>query len=121
MYCTFALAGKLLTVLMVAIALAAVSLAHNQSRAPLSPELAAYVQAGGSLSAICGLKDEQDGSAQVDCDACRIADGFALTGDHHRGTSTACSFTHKLQFVAKLRHHSKPLDPARLTRAPPQA
>ena len=115
------IAGKLLTVIVLSVALASVSLAHRSHHAPLSPELAAFIEAGGSLSALCLVDEEQEGGDVLDCDACRIVDGFALSGPARATEATSCTYTRKLQFVAKLRHHSKPLYPTRLTRAPPQA
>ena len=117
----FDIAGKLLTLIVLSVALVAVSLAHKPDHAPMSPELAAFIDAGGSLSAMCLVDEEQDDGEVHDCDACRIVDGFALSSPAHAAEATSCTYTRKLQNVAKLRHHSKPLDPTRLTRAPPQA
>lgn len=117
----FHIVGRFLTVVVLSIALASVSLAHRTHHAPLSSELAAFIEAGGSLSAICLVDEEQNGGEVHDCDACRIVDGFALSSPARAAGATSCTYTRKLQFVAKLRHNSKPLDPTRLTRAPPQA
>lgn len=117
----FEIAVKSLTVFVLSLALAAVSLAHKPNYAPMSPELAAFIDAGGSLSAICVVDEQENGVEGHDCDACRIVDGFALSSPARAAEATSCTCTRKLQFVAKLRHHSKPLDPTRLTRAPPQA
>lgn len=103
----------------VSIALLAVGFAHKTSSVEWSPELAAYIAAGGQLGEICGYSDEGD-PVTIDCEACRIADN----ADHVASTyvfESELLQTRTYAFVAKRIAEQSDLDPARLTRAPPQA
>ncbi|KIN64564.1 hypothetical protein Z946_3456 [Sulfitobacter noctilucicola] len=95
--------------------------AHTGARPALSPELEAYVAAGGTLAELCGTAGEQDGTQGQKCEACRLIGAALLPRDAHGVPVARCDQTRILTFVAKRLHNSRPLDPARQTRAPPQA
>lgn len=108
------------TVCAILIALTAVGFAHRLDRGAASPELAAYVAAGGDLADLCGT-DGQGGKLGSSCDACRIVDATVILRTTC-GTTTAHTLrTQNFAFVATEVHRRHPHDPARLTRAPPQA
>lgn len=107
-------------VIALAIALTSVGFAHRLAPTGITPELAAYVAAGGQLSDICGAADGDNKTVASDCEACRLTDnieqpriGFSV--------HTELAETLVLAFVAKRISERNDLDPARLTRAPPQA
>lgn len=99
------------------IALVSVGFAHRN----MQPELAAYLAAGGSLDDICGSMGGDDIAPSSDCEACRLSDSLIHLPvcDHRIITTTDATFV--FGFVAKRLIQSQGLDPARLTRAPPQA
>jgi len=106
-------------VLALAIALTMIGFAHRAAPTAMTPELEAYVAAGGVLSDICGTFDGEGVPVAFDCEACRITDNVI----HSRmyGIAPAeLTETLALAFVAKRIAERKELDPARLTRAPPQ-
>lgn len=112
---------KLLTPLALIFAMAVSGFAHKTMQPSLSPGFAAYVAAGGSLADICGGSGEQDGAQGQKCEACRLI-GAALVPRNCHGIALKLSDqTRIFTFIAKRLHHTRPLDPARLTRAPPQA
>lgn len=103
------------------IALAASGFAHASPRMASSPELLAYVAAGGSLDDLCGTVGEQDGAQTQKCEACRLIGAVVLPRDCHGVPILLSDQALKLSFVAKRVNHTRPLDPSRLTRAPPHA
>ncbi|WP_298975555.1 hypothetical protein [uncultured Roseobacter sp.] len=113
--------ASVLTKLVLVFALVSVGFAHTFGRATLSPELAEYVAAGGSLADICGEIDGQGPMMPTDCEACRIVDNLALPHHGSLATLAVLAETRTLAFVSKRLRQSQGLDPARLTRAPPQA
>lgn len=112
--------GSWCVVVALAIAITAVGFAHRSVSTVMSAELAAYVAAGGQLSDICSLGDGEGDPARVECEACLISDTFVHLRMHrvnYTETKQTCTFA----FVAKRIAERSNLDPARLTRAPPQA
>lgn len=106
--------------IIVSVAMVATGFAHNTRAAAYSPDIVAFLAAGGSLADVCG--GTQDGSETghpYDCEICRIAQGLHLTATPNPEPSLTLATTLICQFVAKRLHNAKPLDPARLTRAPP--
>lgn len=95
--------------------------AHKNIPSQMTPEWAAYVAAGGSLFDLCGADQAPEDGQSVECEACRIADSFAIL----RGCKQVMPITSERvvawRFVAKTLAESQGLDPARLTRAPPYA
>lgn len=86
----------------------------------MTPELAAYVAAGGVLDDICGLYDGEGVPTSVDCEACRITDNLLQT-KAQTIAPTKLKENLVLAVVAKRIAERNDLDPARLTRAPPRA
>lgn len=109
-----------LIVIALALALTSIGFAHRVGPSAMTPELAAYLAAGGQLSDLCGTADGEGQPAQSNCEACRISDTATVLG-------TPCTevtkpvVTRTMAFVAKRIAERSDLDPARLTRAPPQA
>ena len=101
--CTFALLG----------------FAHKNTPTPVSPELAAFLAAGGSISDICNGDHEPEHEQSVDCEACRIADSFAILRGCKQVAPAELDVVQNWRFIAKRLSQSQGLDPARLTRAPP--
>jgi hypothetical protein len=112
---------KLLTILALILAMAASGFAHAGARPTLSPDLAAYVAAGGSFADICGTSGEQDSRLGQKCEACLLIGAALLPRSCHGVPLTLSEQTRILIFVAKRLHNTRQLDSARLARAPPQA
>ncbi len=110
---------NLLTTFVLVCALIAVGFAHKSTNTILSPELADYIAAGGSISDICGTSHETGHAGVVDCEACRIVDTFVDTRDLDTKPVDLEGQTRACQFIATQIAHRQTLDPARLTRAPP--
>lgn len=103
-----------------AIGLTSVGFAHRAAPAVMTPELAAYIAAGGQLSDLCRTVDGEGVPATTDCEACRIADNLAQS-KADSVISTELEAVRVFAFVAKRIAARNDLDPGRLTRAPPQA
>ena len=93
--------------------------AHKNIPSQMTPELAAYVAAGGSLFDLCGTDQLPEDGQTVECEACRIADSFALLRGCKQVMPVELERVEAWRFVAKTLAESQGLDPARLTRAPP--
>ncbi|MBY5931705.1 hypothetical protein KUV51_01735 [Tateyamaria omphalii] len=113
---------KLSLICAVMVALATIGFAHQtaQPETP-SPELAAYVAAGGSLADLCG---PFDGGSQVHiqkCEACRISDTALWPSGHCTDRPLTLAKIFAFSFIAKRLIERHGLDAARLVRAPPHA
>ena len=102
-------------------ALVAVGFAHRTLPSAPSPELAAYIAAGGAIGDICGTTDGDGPVSTVDCEACRISDTTSLLNGHCPSAFQNTLKTTVLGRIAKRLAESRSLAPARLVRAPPQA
>ena len=112
---------NLLTTFALVFAMVFSSLAHTGMARAMSPDLAAYVAAGGSLEDLCSSASGKNGTQTKKCEVCRLL-GAALEPRPCLGAALVVTEkTRVLTFVAKRLHHRHPLDPTRLTRAPPQA
>lgn len=87
---------------------------------PTTPELTAYIAAGGQLSGICGNIDGDSAPVTVDCEACRISNTSVLIQDS-RPRFVQTTATRTFEFIAKRVAERNDLDPARLTRDLPHA
>ncbi|MFK7765443.1 MAG: hypothetical protein AB8B62_19425 [Roseobacter sp.] len=103
------------------VSLASVGVAHQTGEPEMSPELAAYVAAGGLLDDICGSSGDPHRGGSVDCEMCRIADTLLDLRFEDHANAVDTPKCRAFRFVAKKIVQSCSLDPARLTRAPPQA
>lgn len=112
--------AKVLAVCALIVAMAGSGFAHKVERSELSPDLAAYVAAGGLLIDICGTGGQTEAGG-VKCDACRLIGAAVVPLDTGLGPVVLTAPARKMAFVAKRLRNSQGLDPARLTRAPPQA
>ncbi|WP_390910444.1 hypothetical protein [Pseudosulfitobacter sp. SM2401] len=112
---------RLITPFALMIAMTVSGFVHTGARPDISPELAAYVAAGGSLADICGGSGEQDGARGVKCDACLRFGAAVLPHTCHSAPVILSDQTRRLSFVAKRILYTRPLDPTCLARAPPQA
>lgn len=109
------------TCLALILAMAASGLAHTGMRPVPPPGLAAFIATGGTLAGICGMAGEESDPQGGTCDACRPV-GAALPPRACHGIPLRHSVqTRVLTFVAIRLHNAQPVDPARLTRAPPLA
>ncbi|MEM8571309.1 MAG: hypothetical protein AAGG56_10405 [Pseudomonadota bacterium] len=87
----------------------------------MTPELAAYVAAGGDIWDLCGIGSGEREANGAECEACRIADTLVQLGRSCLIAPERLERTETFRFIAKRLAQSQGLDPARLTRAPPQA
>ncbi|MEP3847257.1 MAG: hypothetical protein ABJM43_18090 [Paracoccaceae bacterium] len=85
---------------------------HARGSAPLSPELAAYIEMGGALSDICGANDP-DALGGDDCPICRLSDAALGEPLSTLIDTQAMSYRHKI--VAP----DGAIVPSALCRAPP--
>jgi len=113
--------GRLLTMISLIVAFSSLGFAHKSIPKPMSPELAAYVAAGGSISDICGGDHDSEHEQHIDCEACRIADSFVILQGCNQKASGELGIIQTWRFIAKRLSQNQGLDPARLTRAPPYA
>lgn len=114
--------SSLLTPVALICAMVMSGFAHTPAvQSEMTPELAAYVAAGGLLSDICGNTGGQNSAVGQKCEACRLAGGALIPRDCHGIPLRLLEQTRIRTFVAVQLHNARPLDPARLTRAPPQA
>ncbi len=113
--------GQFFTSFAVIFALATFGFAHTSPSASASPEVAAYLAAGGALEDLCGNLGQQDDRQRDKCEACRLMGAVLVPQPGYGAPVLISGQTRVLTIIAKRRHHARPLDPARLTRAPPQA
>lgn len=111
---------KFLTAIALMFALVSSGFAHTGYRSAMSADLAAYVAAGGALNDICGGSGEQNSTVGQKCEACRLIGAALVPRACVAVPMILTDQTRVLSFVAKRLHHDRPLDPTRLTRAPPQ-
>jgi hypothetical protein len=111
--------GRQLTTISLICAFVSLGFAHKGIPTPMTPELAAYVAAGGSISDICGSDHQPEHGQALDCEACRITDNFATLQGCKLIASVELESVQTWRFVAKRLSEKQRLDPARLTRAPP--
>ncbi|WP_299954012.1 hypothetical protein [uncultured Roseobacter sp.] len=116
----FRLFAKLCVTATLLLAMTAVGFAHRSSQPPMDPDLLAFLDAGGTLEELCGLTGDAPGPSQ-NCEACRLVDTVVCPPHASTAQREIPVTTQRMRVIAQLRHHAKPLDPTRLTRAPPQA
>lgn len=117
----FASVSRFLVSLSLLFAMATIGFAHTGFSKIPTPEMAAYLAAGGSLTDICGGAEDQDGTSRQTCEACLLLSAALMP---HNTLGRALDLSEKtriLSFVAKLLLQSQGLDSARLSRAPPAA
>lgn len=93
----------------------------SSAQSSLDPDLSAFIAAGGDLSDICGLPGSGDADGRAECQACRIADSAAIVANAASPLCIAEVSTQSRAAIAERVARTRDLDPARLTRAPPQA
>ena len=103
------------------VAMTAVGMAHRTSSPPTDPDLIAFLDAGGTLDALCGLTGGTPHGLNQNCEACRLINAIACPPLSAMIYREAPARIQRMRVIAQLRHYAKPLDPAQLTRAPPQA
>lgn len=100
------------------IGLAAVAFGHKPAFKRADADLLEFIQVNGSLDGICGDPELASGG---ECPACQIVKSFALTGLDTGEPQAVTQAVERLKIIAQVRHRARPLDPARLSRAPPLA
>ncbi len=120
MSATIRTVSKFCAIFALAVAVIASTFAHTHVKVPLTPELAEYVAMGGSLEDLCGGSGEQDNAAGQKCEACRLLGAAVVPRTGHDVPNEVLLSINCVSFVAKRLHETWPLDPVRLTRAPPQ-
>ena len=113
------LLGRHLVTISLISAFVSLGFAHKDVPTPMSPELAAYLAAGGSLADICSGDHEPEHEQPIDCEACRIADSIVTMHGGKQVAPAELGVVQNWRFIAKRLSQSQGLDPARLTRAPP--
>lgn len=115
------LLSRFFTTFTLIVAFAASGFAHSTIQTEMTPELAAYVANGGSLAELCGTSGRPDQRALAKCEACRLINAAILPTADLGVLDCSTVKTRNYLFIAQCAHNACPLDPARLTRAPPQA
>ncbi|KIC50512.1 hypothetical protein RA29_06680 [Tateyamaria sp. ANG-S1] len=106
----------------VMVALATIGFAHRTAPpATASPELAAYIAAGGSLADLCGPFDGNSPAPVQKCEACRITDTAGWPSGPCTDRPVMLAKIFAFSFIAKRLIERHGLDAARLVRAPPHA
>ena len=103
-------------------ALASASFSHRIHTQPLTPELQAYMLAGGSLSDICG--DVENGSEHAisqTCEFCLLVSSSALLGAETQCLANSLSFQAQPKVFDQFEIHPFKLDQSRTARGPPAA
>lgn len=113
--------ARLAVVFALAIAMASSGFAHRSASVPIDEGLLIYVEAGGSLTDLCGDLGSDGAAAGQTCDACRLVDAatvYAVIAGCHTilGAQLAVVLTPPPLFVPL-----KADDPSRPVRAPPVA
>ena len=108
-----------LTTISLIAAFISLGFAHKNMKPVMTPELVAYVAAGGSIADICGGDQYPDRTNTVNCEACRIADSLTVTQTCDPVATIDLERIQRWRFISKRLAQSQGLDPARLTRAPP--
>lgn len=101
-------------------AMTTMTLAHRTNVQVPDGDMLAFLQAGGTLAELCGTFDENGEGTTQDCEACRLIDSVAKPSTANVGHLQYRLQTQQMQRRAQARHHAKPLDATRLSRAPPQ-
>ncbi len=96
------------------------TLAHRTSVQVPDGDMLAFLQAGGTLAELCGSFGESGEGMTHDCEACRLIDTLSRPSDAQVVHIQFRLQTQQMQRCAQARHHAKPLDATRLSRAPPQ-
>ncbi|MEP3346097.1 MAG: hypothetical protein ABJN34_01010 [Litoreibacter sp.] len=113
--------GRFFTTFMLLMAFAVSGFAHSNMAERVSPELAEYVANGGSIADICGNEGGEHSPNLMKCESCRLINSAAMPDAAFLLPEIQTSQTRRFLLVARIIHQSRPLDPSRLTRAPPQA
>lgn len=111
--------GRFLTLIVLIFAVLSLGFGHKSGPAEMTPEMAAYVAAGGSIFDLCGGNGLPQDGQTMDCEACRIADNLVTLQACDPAGFVELGQVQAWRFVAKQLSESQGLDPARLTRAPP--
>ncbi|MGJ8544337.1 MAG: hypothetical protein ACSHWZ_02760 [Sulfitobacter sp.] len=114
------LLARCLTALVLCAALTATGFAHQRDKAPLPADMAAFIASGGTLSDLCNRGGPARGGG-MKCEACRLMDSGAPLPELGWSQVSIRLRMARLRIIAQTRHRAKPLDPARHSRAPPQA
>lgn len=108
-----------LTTISLIAAFISLGFAHKNMQPVMTPDLVAFVAAGGSVADICGGDQYPAHTGTVNCEACRIADNLTVTQICDPVATIDLERIQRWRFIAKRLAQSQGLDPARLTRAPP--
>lgn len=111
--------SRQLTMICLIFAFVSLGFAHKSIQPSMTPELIAYVAAGGSISDICGSDHQPGHESNIDCEACRIGDGLAELKAYNPVAFVDLERIQRWRFIAKRLAESQGLDPTRLPRAPP--
>lgn len=101
-------------------AMITMTLAHRTNVQVPDGDMLAFLQAGGTLAELCGSFGENGEGTTQDCEACRLIDTVAKPSTADAMDIQYRLLTEQMQRCAQARHHAKPLDATRLSRAPPQ-
>lgn len=112
---------RLLVGCLLVVAMASASFAHAVMSRTTSPELSAYLAAGGSLAEICGDLEDRESHSGSKCEACRLIEVAAVPPEMSGARLSLTDRTRRFAFISKQLLQSRGLDPARLSRAPPTA
>jgi hypothetical protein len=117
----FNIVSRLLTTLVLFVALGAAGLSAPAKQPVLTDDVIAYLAAGGSFSDLCGDTTDPSKISATHCPACHLA-AVAVLSTVTFGAQEMLARDHaQMVVVAQNIRNAQTLDSARLSRAPPQA
>lgn len=113
--------SRLFITLALFIALAAAGMSTVSKKPVLTADLAAYLATGGSFADLCGDTTDPSKAAFTHCAACHLIAAAVLPTVCYGLPQVVTGDYDQLIAVAQNIRNAQRLDPARLSRAPPQA
>ncbi|MFV1599033.1 MULTISPECIES: DUF2946 family protein [unclassified Phaeobacter] len=110
---------RLTMMLALVLAMVGTGFAHRYDRTVHSPDYAAFVAAGGTLSDLCGDSTDPDHGARAKCEACRLTAAALMPSHPETPGLRLVQRPRTRAAVVKPLHRDRPRGPAHRTRAPP--
>ncbi|MCG3267772.1 hypothetical protein [Yoonia sp. I 8.24] len=117
----FDIISRLLTTFVLLLALGAGGLSAPVKQPTLTDDVIAYLAAGGSFSDLCGNTTDPSKASGGHCPACHLIAAAVLPDALTSAPITLPGDYTRLVATAQNMRNAQSLDPARLSRAPPQA
>ena len=113
--------GRLFTTLALMVALVGLGTASPAQHSEMDADLAAYLAAGGTFADLCGGTTDPRKPMHKHCAACHLIAAAVLPPVSYGPPAIIFGDYDVLVAVAQNIRNAQRLDPARLSRAPPQA